>query len=330
MITVGLIGLGYWGEKLLRVFSALSEVEVRVVADREPARCAALDGRFRTAVDAGAVCADPAIDAVVVATPPSSHFELARAALLAGKHCWVEKPMATHLKDARELVAIARERARTLFVDETFLYDPLVQRAREWIHQDRLGRLYHLSFERLGMGRIRRDSDIWWNSAPHDLALLRYLVPAAVESIRVERFAHLQPGIADMCVGSARLADGASAHFYMSWLSPVKSARVVTVGSRGMLRYEGRFAQRSLTFYDYAIADPATITSNLIPIPEFAASETINGGNEEPLALAAAAFLDAVRTGLPAPSDGTRSLKVVELLTAAEQPERPMPPRSDE
>ncbi len=317
-IGLGLIGAGYWGEKLLRVFGRQPDVEMRMVADSDAARRRALKVDVPVAERAEALCAAPDIDAILVATPPSSHSALARLVLAAGKHCWVEKPLALHAEEARALVDLASHHRRVLFVDETFLYDPLVQKARDWIRDGRLGRLYHLSFERLGMGRVRRDSDIWWNSAPHDLSILHYLVPAEVESIRVDRFSYLQPGIADMCVGTVKLAGGVSAHIYLSWLSPVKAASVVAVGSRGMLRYEGRFGQRALTFYHYAVADPATVTDNVVPIDRFEAAETINGGNEEPLALAAAAFIESIRTGRAAPSDGTRSLKVVELLAAAE------------
>lgn len=318
-IGLGLIGAGYWGEKLLRVFGRLPDVEVRMVADSDPARRAALKLAVPVAERAEAVCSKRDIDAVLVATPPSSHSALARQVLEAGKHCWVEKPLTLRADEASALVNLAAQRRRVLFVDETFLYDPLVQKARDWIRDGRLGRVYHLSFERLGMGRVRRDSDIWWNSAPHDLSILRYLVPAEVGSIRVERFSYLQPGIADMCVGTVQLAGGVSAHIYLSWLSPVKVASVVAVGSRGMLRYEGRFGQRALTFYDYTVADPAAVTDNVVPINRFEAAETIDGGNDEPLALAAAAFIESIRTGQPAPSDGARSLEVVKLLAAAEK-----------
>src|SRR5262249_23605518 len=191
----------------------------------------------RVTADVGALWNDNSIDVALIATPPSSHFALARAALNAGKHCWVEKPLALHAAEARELVDLAARQHRTLFVDETFLYDPLVQQAREWTDGGRLGRVLHLSFERLGMGRIRRDSDVWWNSAPHDLSILRYFVRDAVERVHVERFTYLQPGVADMCVGTVQFAGGVSAHIYLSWLSPLKRASVVVVGTRAMLVY---------------------------------------------------------------------------------------------
>ena len=315
-LGLGIVGAGYWGEKLLRVFRHTADVQVRTVCDSDPRRRAAIEAETAAVESLAELLGRTDVDAVVVATPPSSHYTLARAVLAAGKHCWVEKPLALHAVEARELVTMARRQRATLFVDETFLYDPLLQRAKSWIEDGRLGRLYHLSFERLGMGRIRRDSDVWWNSAPHDLSILCYLVPGAVEHVRLDRFTYVQPDIADIAVATATLSGGVSAHVYLSWLSPLKVASVLVVGSAGMLHYEGRFGQRALRFFDYEIADPATVSDNVVPIRNFAATETIEGGNEEPLALAAAAFVSSVRTGVAAPSAGEFSQRVVELLEA--------------
>jgi len=330
-VRVALFGYGYWGRNLLRVFSAQPGVEVCAVIDCNAPQ--ADGGSEKTPPfekgGPGGIYSDRAIDAVIIATPPSTHYELARAALEAGKHCWVEKPLAMSIAQGEELVRLAARSRSVLFVDETFLYDPLIRTAREWIRGGRLGTLQHLSFERTGMGRIRRDSDVWWNSAPHDLSILRYFSDAGVRSFRVDRFAHLQPGIADMCTAALRLDDGVSVHVYLSWLSPLKAASVIGVGTRGMFRYEGRFGQRSLTYYDYAVrlppvaasqdAPPATTT---VPIDRFEASETVPGGGEEPLELAARAFLECVRTGATAPSDGVRSLRVLELLERGDRASR--------
>ncbi len=318
-LRIGIIGAGYWGEKLLRVFGSVEGVTVEAVCDADAKRRAAIGDAVQTYADMSDLLRRADIDAVLVATPPSSHYALARAVLDAGKHCWVEKPLALRFSEARELVERARRARRTLFVDETFLYDPLLQRAKEWIDAGRLGRVYHLSFERLGMGRIRRDSNVWWNSAPHDLSILRYLVPAQVESVHVDAFSYLQRGIADMAVGTVKLAGGTSAHIYLSWLSPLKVASIVVVGSKGMLHYEGRFGKRALQFFDYTVADPATVVDNVVPIPTFNPTETVPGGSEEPLALAAHAFVHSIRDGIPAPSAGEYSQKVVELLEAGDR-----------
>lgn len=317
-LGIGLIGAGYWGERLLRVFASLPGCEVRGVADVDPQARVRLGSGTNVTSRSEDLWTDPRIDAVLIATPPSTHYTLARDALRAGKHCWVEKPMALRPSEAEDLVGLAEKRTRLLFVDETFLYDPLVRHARNWIRTGRLGRIFHVSFERLGMGRIRRDSDVWWNSAPHDLAMLRYLVPAQVKSIQLERFAHLQANVADIAVATLQLAGGVSGHIHLSWISPVKTASCVVVGSRGMLRYEGRFGQRSLTLFDCRIDGAKTVRSNVVPIRDFAVVETLEGGPEEPLALAAEAFLGGIRDGTPVPSDGRSSLAVVRLLAAAE------------
>jgi predicted dehydrogenase len=315
-LRIGIIGAGYWGEKLLRVFRSTGGMHVQAVYDRNATRRAAVAGTCTVVDSAEALLHRDDVDAVAVATPPSTHYALARAVLRAGKHCWVEKPLAMRGAEARELVDIARRRQRTLFVDETFLYDPLLQQAKAWIDTGRLGRLYHLSFERLGMGRVRRDSDVWWNSAPHDLAVLLYLVPAAVQRVHVDGFHYLQPELADFAVATLVLTGGVSAHVYLSWLSPLKVASIVVVGSAGMLHYEGRFEQRALRYFDYAVADPASVTENVVRITRFEPTETVPGGPDEPLALAAAAFVESVRTGRPAPSAGEHSQRVVELLEA--------------
>jgi UDP-2-acetamido-3-amino-2,3-dideoxy-glucuronate N-acetyltransferase len=317
-LQAGLIGGGYWGERLLAAFRTTPGIEITCLADDDPKRLAACGGGLRTATD-HRVLLDADLDVAVIATPPSTHYPIARDALRAGKHCWVEKPLAMDVAQASELVSLAESRGRILFVDETFLYDPLLRTARRWIREGRLGELRHLSFERLGMGRVRRDSDVWWNSASHDLSILRYLVPARVEQIRIERFAYLQPGIADVCTGTVRLEHGISAHIYLSWLSPVRCARVVVVGSKAMLRYEGRFDQRRLILYGYEIPDPTLVASNVVPVSGFETLEEIAGGSEQPLALAVRAFVEAIVSGAPAPSEGIHSLAVVELLAAAEQ-----------
>lgn len=316
LLRLGLIGFGYWGEKLMRVFHNLDDVRVPVVCESDPQRRAAVGGATEVVGTTEELLQRGDLDAVVVATPPSSHYQLAREVLVAGKHCWVEKPLAMSAAEARELVEMAGQRERTLFVDETFLYDPLLRQAKTWIDGGRLGRLYHLSFERLGMGRIRRDSDVWWNAAPHDVAILRYLAPGKVERVHLEAFSYLQPNIADVAVATVTLSQGVSAHLYLSWLSPLKTASMVIVGSQGMLHYEGRFGTRALHYFRYQLAKPVADSDNVVPFSAFEAAETVNGGAEEPLALAAQAFVTSIRSGVPAPSAGVHSLRVVEILEA--------------
>jgi UDP-2-acetamido-3-amino-2,3-dideoxy-glucuronate N-acetyltransferase len=167
------------------------------------------------------------------------------------------------------------------------------------------------------MGRIRRDSNVWWNSAPHDVAILLHLVPRHVLRARLHEHAHLRPGIADMAVCDLELEGAVSAHVYLSWLHPEKTASVTVIGSERMLRYEGRFEKRRLTLYDYAL-DTDDHHGNLVPVRQFAARPLEVAAGAEPLALAAAHFVESIRTGREPLSSGARSLRVVEVLEAAE------------
>jgi predicted dehydrogenase len=298
---------------------------VTTLCDLDPDRLSAARAQhpgLRCTDDFAGVVARDDVDAVVIATPPSRHHGMALAALRGGKHVWVEKPLALTTADGRELVDAAAGGRRVLFVDETFLYDPLVREMKRIIDTGGLGEVMHLSFERLGMGRIRRDSDVWWNSAPHDLSILFHLVPRPVTAIRLHQHTYLQPGIADMAVCDLELEGGVSAHIYLSWLHPEKTAKVVVVGRDRMLAYEGRFEKRGITLYDYALdltSPPAADRGALpiVPISDFAGRLLEVPAGEEPLALAAAHFVDCVRTGAEPLTCGARSLRVVEALERA-------------
>ena len=321
-VGVGIVGLGYWGSTLLRTFGAAAQARVAALCDGDEAQLARAaekhPGAWRTP-SFDALLARDDVDAIVVATPPSRHHAMALAALQAGKHVWVEKPLALTAADGRELVDAAAAGDRILFVDETFLYDPLVREMRRLIADDALGRVLHLSFERLGMGRIRRDSDVWWNSAPHDVSILLHLVPERVVATRLHLHAHLQPGIADMAVCDLELESGASAHVYLSWLNPEKTAKVVVIGDRRMLAYEGRFEKRGITMYEYTLdrRPPVGGGAPIIPVDRFAGQPLEIAAGREPLAIAADHFLESVLAGSEPLTSGARSLRVVEVLEAA-------------
>ncbi len=324
-VNVGVVGLGYWGKNLLRAFGKLGTARVTGLCDLDPARIVAFAPDHpgaRSANDYAEFLRRDDVEAIVLATPPSRHHVMARAALEAGKHVWVEKPLALTAADGRELVDAARRRDRVLFVDETFLYDPLVREMKRIIESGGLGDLCHLSFERLGMGRIKRDSNVWWNSAPHDLSILLYLVPRKVLAARLHEHSFLQPGVADVAVCDLELEGGVSAHVYLSWLHPEKTAKVVVVGRERMLAYEGRFEKRGITLYDYAVdpaADGGPDAAGILPVTHFAAHRLEVPAAAEPLALAAEHFVESILAGTEPLTSGSRSLRVVEVLEAAER-----------
>jgi predicted dehydrogenase len=322
--SIAIAGVGYWGNNLLRTFRRLPGARVTALCDLDADRLSAA-GRehpgLRCIDDFGDLIARDDVDAVAIATPPSRHHAMALAALRAGKHVWVEKPLALASADGRELVDAAAAARRVLFVDETFLYDPLVLEMNRIIDAGALGDIMHLSFERLGMGRIRRDSNVWWNSAPHDLSILFHLIPRPVTALQLHCHTHLQPGIADMAICDLELEGGTSAHIHLSWLHPEKTAKVVVVGRTRMLVYEGRFEKRGLTLYDYTVhlhGEPGSGRSD-VPISGFAGRRLEVAAGEEPLALAAAHFVECVRTGAEPRTSGARSLRVVEVLERAER-----------
>jgi UDP-2-acetamido-3-amino-2,3-dideoxy-glucuronate N-acetyltransferase len=321
-VNVAVVGLGYWGKNLVRIFARLPRARLTGLCDLERQQVekfAPDHPGARGTTDYAELLRRDDVDAVVLATPPSRHHAMALAALEAGKHVWVEKPLALSVADGARLVDAARERGRVLFVDETFLYDPLVREMKRIIDAGGLGEVYHLSFERLGMGRIKRDSNVWWNSAPHDVSILLYLVPRRVVQVRLHEHCYLQAGIADMTVCDLELEGGVSAHIYLSWLHPEKTAKVTVVGRERMLSYEGRFEKRGITLYEYA-TDRATGNGEaaaIIPITHFSAHRLEVPAAVEPLALAAEHFTDSILAGTEPLSSGARSLRVVEVLEAA-------------
>ena len=320
--SIAIVGVGYWGRNLLRTFGRLSGARVTTLCDLDPERLGGARAEhpgLRCTDDFDALIARDDVDAMVIATPPTRHHAMALAALRAGKHVWVEKPLALAAAEGRALVDAAAAASRVLFVDETFLYDPLVREMKRIIDAGGLGDVMHLSFERLGMGRIRRDSNVWWNSAPHDLSILFHLVPRPVTAIRLHQHTYLQPGIADMAVCDLELEGGVSAHIYLSWLHPEKTAKVVVVGRERMLAYEGRFEKRGITLYDYALdlSPPARSDRGavpIVPVSAFSGRMLEVPAGDEPLAIAAAHFVDCIRDGAEPLTSGARSLRVVEVL----------------
>lgn len=324
-IHAAVIGAGYWGANLIRVLHNTDGVWLKAICDSQPEIVQEMKRHYPQIVVTPSwnhILDNHSITAVFLATPPATHYQLAREALAAGKHVWVEKPLALSYEEGRELVTLAHETQRTLFVDETFLYDPLVRQVRTIITNGELGRIYHVSSERTGMGRIRRDSNVWWNSAPHDLSVLQYLLDTPVTRLSATGHAFLQPGIEDVVWASLQLSEDISSHIYLSWLFPEKKASLMVVGEHEMIGYEGRFAQRALTRYTYRLGRIAGASgeeiarTNLIPVEKSEVVEVIRGDRTEPLLLACAAFRENILSGEPAPSSGEYSLRTLAALEA--------------
>jgi predicted dehydrogenase len=327
-VSVALVGAGYWGNKLLPKFLRGSESSVKAVCDLHPANRAAVHQVFPeipTTDSYDTILADSGIAAVIIATPPATHFTLARKAIEAGKHVWIEKPLALRVDEGRDLVRLSETKHRVLFVDHTFLYDPAIRKIRELIAADELGNVHHIYSQRLNLGRIKRDSNVWWNSAPHDVSIVLYLLGKAPKSIALHGYRYLQPALEDLNIAVMEMTDGASAFVYHNWLFPENTAKLTVIGSKKMLVYEGKFDRRALVLYEYAVgrqfAGPDASAELPTTIPSKMISETTLTGltDQEPLALAVSDFLTTVGKGGAPLSDGNFSLRVLEVLEAGER-----------
>jgi predicted dehydrogenase len=326
--SVALVGAGYWGTKLLPKFIQSAESLIRAICDIHPEHCAKMNRLYpdiRTTSSFDEIISDPEIAAIVLATPPATHFSLARKAIAAGKHIWIEKPLALRVDQGRELVELSQLKGTVLFVDHTFLYDPAIRKIRELIDRGDLGTVHHVHSQRLNLGRIKRDSNVWWNSGPHDISILLYLLNSAPRSIALHGYRYLQPDVEDLNIAVVEMSGGVSAFIYHNWLFPENTAKLTVIGSDKMLVYEGKFEKRAITTYEYtldlagralgAAREPTTtIPSKMI------AQHTLPGlMDQEPLVLAVSDFLASIQRGRAPVSDGAFSLKVLETLAAGEK-----------
>src|SRR5438034_8649191 len=242
MITLAQIGCGYWGPNLLRNFSGQRDCCIKWVAEASASRRAFVEENFprtQTTPDWQVVVGDSEVQGIIVATPASTHYALVKAALLAGKHVLVEKPLATSTLEADELVALAAKSGQILMAGHTFLYNAAVRRIKRLLDDGEIGRIYYISSQRLNLGQVRSDVNVWWNLAPHDVSILLYLMknelPVSVSAVGVS---YIQPGIEDVVFATLKWSSGVSAHIHVSWLDPGKVRKMTFVGSRKMVVYD--------------------------------------------------------------------------------------------
>ncbi|HYD70502.1 Gfo/Idh/MocA family oxidoreductase [Azospirillum sp.] len=242
MTVVGQIGCGYWGPNLLRNLSAQPDCRVKWVADASEARRQFVGQNFpRTEAtpDWRTVLDDPEVEAVVIATPASTHFELARNALFAGKHALVEKPLAMTRTEAEDLRRLAAETGRVLMVGHTFLYNSAVHYMKKLVDDGALGDLFYIYGQRLNLGQVRTDVNAWWNLAPHDVSILLHLMNGEMPvRVAAQGAAFIQKGIEDVVFATLTWKSGIVGHVHVSWLDPGKVRRFTVVGSRKMVIYD--------------------------------------------------------------------------------------------
>jgi predicted dehydrogenase len=316
-LRFGVIGWGYWGPKIARNLDALPQAKVAMVADADAGRLAMLvvnrPGIQTTMQVEDLFRSD--IDAVVIATPVRTHFQLAREALLHDKHALVEKPLTASVAEAEELIALAQERRRVLMVGHTFEYSPAVNELRKLVQSGDLGKIYCVETERVNLGLFRNDINVIWDLAPHDISILLYLFDNKPEKIKVQAHAHLQSHIEDVAHLDLEFADGMTAHIHVSWLHPCKIRRVTVIGDARMVVYDDTNPAEMIKVYNKGAdvhADPVvSYRYGAITIPHI---DWI-----EPLRLECEDFASAIRQGRRPRADGEVGLEVVRVLAKAQE-----------
>jgi predicted dehydrogenase len=265
-LVLAQLGCGYWGPNLLRNFSALPDCAVRYVVDKSPERRAFVEKNFartRAVESFDQVLQDPDIDAMIIATPAETHFDLAKEALHAGKHIFVEKPLATRTSEVDELAEIAGRQKLIVMAGHTFIYNAAVRYVKRLIDAGELGEIRYVYSQRLNLGRIRADIDALWNFAPHDISIIQYWL-GNPEPLSVARqgMAYMQEGIDDVVFLNLEYPQKIIANIHVSWLDPQKVRKMIIVGSRKMVIYDD-IADNKIAIYDKGIDRKAVLGENM-------------------------------------------------------------------
>jgi predicted dehydrogenase len=317
-ISVGVVGLGYWGPNLARNFAAIPGCELTWCCDSSPEARGGIRTAFptaRVASDLDELLRDPGLDAIAIATPVASHAELALRVLDADKHCLVEKPLAQALADARRVVTTAEASGRTLMVGHLLEYHPGVQQLKALADSDELGdRIYYIYGNRLNLGKLRSDENALWSLGAHDVSVVLYLAGEQPIEVTAHGQSYVRPGVEDVVFCFMRFPSGLSAHLHLSWLDPHKERRFTVVGSRRMATFDDMAIEGKLTVYDKGFDEDARGYGEYITRAGGSWSPRVP--NVEPLRLECEHFIDCIRTGQRPRSDGESGLSVVRVLEA--------------
>jgi len=324
MIGVGIIGLGYWGPNLLRNVADLPGARLVCASDLRPDRLALAAARYpgiRTTRDAAELIQDPAVDAVAIATPVSTHFDMAMTALKAGKHVLVEKPLASSCGEGRRLIEEAARRRLVLMVDHTFVYTGAVRKIAALVSSGELGDLYYYDSVRVNLGLFQHDVNVIWDLAVHDLSIMDHVLPLKPRAVSATGMSHVAGGRENIAYLTLFFENNFIAHIHVNWLAPVKVRRTLIGGSQRMIVYDDLEPSEKIKVYDRGItvnSDPEKVYEMLVGYrsgdmwaPRLESAEALKTEITH--------FLDCIERGAGPITDGVSGLRVLELVEAASE-----------
>jgi len=313
--AVAIIGGGYWGKNLVRNFYNLNSL--KLVSDKNETILSSYKDQYEgieTCLALTDVLSSKDIQGVVIATPAETHFNIARESLLADKHVYVEKPLVLREEEGQELIELARENRRVLMVGHLLQYHPVFIRLKELAHSGELGRINYIYSHRLNLGKIRREENILWSFAPHDISMILALAGEEPESLITTGGNYLHQKIADVTTTHMSFPSGLQAHIFVSWLHPFKEQKLVVVGERRMAVFDD-----TNPWEDKLLLYPHQINwKNNLPVPTKAEPERVDITQEEPLRQECRHFLDCMKNGTQPITDGLEGLKVLRILNASQ------------
>lgn len=320
-MKVAVIGAGYWGPNLIRNFLSLDEVEMVIACDRDEDRLAKMRKSFygiETSTDYETIIGQADVDIIVIATPVSTHHEIAKRALTAGKHVFIEKPMTSSVAEAEELISLAEQKNLKLFVDHTFIYTGAVRKMKEIITSGRLGELYYFDSVRINLGLFQHDVNVIWDLAPHDLSIMDYLLQQQPKAVSAIGSCHVGNDLEDIAYLTLEFENNLLAHFHVNWLAPVKIRKTLIGGTKSMIVYDDTEASEKIKIYDKGI-DVTTREGVYDTLVQYRTGDMLSPklDQEEALAVGTRHFIDCILNDKKPLTDGAAGLNVVRILEAS-------------
>lgn len=320
-MDIALMGIGYWGPNLLRVFSSMRGVRVKYVCDHDKKRISSFRNKYPDTIftkDINEVLKDKAVKAVVISTPASTHFKLSKSALEKGKDVYVEKPIALKIKDAEELARISKKRKKILMVGHLLEYHPAISKLKSMIDNGKLGKIFYIDCNRLNLGRIRREENVLWSLAVHDISAVLYLLGKMPVSINAYGKSYLQKGVEDFILITLKFPDNILATIKTSWIHPRKVREMTIVGSRKMAVFDDVDPQKKLKILNKYIEKQRFASYDALPRLKLGKTSFFDISLKEPLKIECEHFIDCVKKRRNPVSGAQDGMRVVNVLHAGQ------------